>query len=1239
MKTRYLALRVLLCLLPFMAFASGEDANLVANPGFESGPGKGLPPSWRSDEWNPGLTQFTQESDAAFEGSRYLRIESLDEDDAKLIQAVKVDADSYYRISVMARAKTTRPDRKGAYISVLNIFEGSNEARDTNGEWTELSFYGKTAKGQKSIDLCLRLGGYSSLNSGRADFDLIRVEKLARLPAGAKAVALKAAPAQSAQSSGVPGSEPLTVFLFLLAFCALAYFLDRSPLASALDSGNYARLALFFILGAGLALRLPYCFGGYGYATDLNSFKAWADQAVKSRIVFFYRDAQFADYPPGYVYALAVLGSLRSLFSLAPDSRAYEFIIRIPALACDLGIALLIYRIVKKRSGEARGLLACALFIFTPLGIMDSAIWGQVDSVFCLAIIASLAFLDDEKPIRAGVLYAVAALIKPQAFIFAPVFLCSYVSRRKLKPALLSVLAGIGTLIAGFLPFLFVHGPLFPIDLYSGTLSSYPYATLNAANFWGAIGLNVQQISTVVMGLKISAWGNLAIVAIAGLSVLFFYLLKKKSAAGRDPVYETAVFLILGVFCFSVKMHERYLYPVFPILLCAWSGRKSLRTVWLAVFASLLGFLNVSLIYRSSKAGIYHIAPLDPYFIALSVLNCLSFLAFILLGRAESAFLMNARESSTPGIFERRILDAGRFAQIGDKSDADGKRNRIIALTAITAICLGMALVNLGDLKVPGRGWKPEKIDEALTLDLGSERRVDAISWYAGIGEGEFNLRLSSDAVTWTEPVSFKPELYSWKNKEVKASARYLEIRPKSLGGRLLELAAWSDGEDKPLPARTLSGPDTLVDEQALAKRYGRYTDSMVFDEIYHGRTAYEHLHALEPYEWTHPPLGKLIIALGIEIFGMGPFGWRIMTALFGVLLVPAFYGLARVAFPKGNLALGAALIYAMDFMRLTESRLALVDVYVVLFVIASYVFMWRYYVSALSPDKPDYLSLFLSGLFFSLGAATKWNAVYSGAGLAIVFFIAFIYRLKRDVKAKKEGALLGALGVFGLCVLCFIILPLSVYIASYIPTLFVRGHTWISIWNYQGRMFTYHSTLKAEHPFASSWWEWPWLIKPVWYFKGEGIASGWASTIVAHGNPLIWWPSLVSAIAAAFIALKRRDARILPAILGFFAQYLPWVFVPRLTFLYHYFPLIPFSLICTVYCVQAIIRTKDPPIFAGLSARFPRLAAWLSPDSWIWIYFAACAVLFIWFFPALTGIRAPAIWIQTLRWFPSWFF
>ena len=90
-----------------------------------------------------------------------------------------------------------------------------------------------------------------------------------------------------------------------------------------------------------------------------------------------------------------------------------------------------------------------------------------------------------------------------------------------------------------------------------------------------------------------------------------------------------------------------------------------------------------------------------------------------------------------------------------------------------------------------------------------------------------------------------------------------------------------------------------LFDEQDMFEGRQSWSNGTYFDEIYHARTAYEMVHHLYCYENTHPPLGKIFIALGVSIFGMNPFGWRFMGTLFGVLMVPIIYVFAKKMFKE----------------------------------------------------------------------------------------------------------------------------------------------------------------------------------------------------------------------------------------------------------------------------------------------------------------------------------------------------
>ena len=119
------------------------------------------------------------------------------------------------------------------------------------------------------------------------------------------------------------------------------------------------------------------------------------------------------------------------------------------------------------------------------------------------------------------------------------------------------------------------------------------------------------------------------------------------------------------------------------------------------------------------------------------------------------------------------------------------------------------------------------------------------------------------------------------------------------------------------MPVNSAEYPE-LFDEQELFPEYNSYYYGMMFDEIYHGRTAYEFLNDLPIYETTHPPLGKTIISLGIAAFGMTPFGWRFASAVCGTLVVPLMYLFCRKISGRTDIAFIGAALFCTEFMHYT---------------------------------------------------------------------------------------------------------------------------------------------------------------------------------------------------------------------------------------------------------------------------------------------------------------------------------
>ena len=368
--------------------------------------------------------------------------------------------------------------------------------------------------------------------------------------------------------------------------------------------------------------------------------------------------------------------------------------------------------------------------------------------------------------------------------------------------------------------------------------------------------------------------------------------------------------------------------------------------------------------------------------------------------------------------------------------------------------------------------------------------------------------------------------------------------------------------------------------------------------------------------------------ALGVALFGMTPFGWRCMGTLFGVLLAPEIYLLARALCRSRRAAALAAVLWGFDFMRFAQSRIGTIDTYAVFFILACSLGMLGFCreLARTGFTRRAWACLAASGAAFGCAAAVKWTGVFAGAGLAVLYFWAFFAKAKTlraqpGTRAAVRGLWVRALA--GGCAL-FIFLPLGIYLASYLPLgLGTPQYTLADWWAAQQSMYAYHSALNATHPFESRWFTWPFDLRPVWYYMGGELPQGMAASIACLGNPLVFWGGTAALAGLAVQQARGNGTRAGRAVLVLWAaQILPWVTVSRCTFLYHYFPGAAFGVLALAL------------LWAEWNARAPRIARRAA------LALAACAgLLFVMFYPALSGLPVPENYAKLLLWLPQWQF
>lgn len=779
------------------------------------------------------------------------------------------------------------------------------------------------------------------------------------------------------------------------------------------------------------------------------------------------------------------------------------------------------------------------------------------------------------------------------------------------------------------------------------------------------------------------------------------------------------IFLLLYVF--GIKMHERYLFPALFLLGMAYAIRRDRRILGLLIGTACVLFVNEGVILDNSLrlgSSMGHLNA-DNVTLAnfLSVLN----VAMTLLSAwtchricVEDAPLHLSETLDTPASITH-VYEHAPCTPLNFRQDAKLNLNRKDALLmlVVTLVYSVVTLTTLGSTKAPQNPWKSSAYNEYVTIDLGQHYENFSMLYFSQVSYKDFDVSVrdkiyfevtseeQSDAWTNVYPAEMKEGMcFSWQyldpsyisngapvwvnatdfSSVQKLTGRYVRIDPKQVG-LILNEVIFKDADGNIIPNVTVidhenanensvyySDPANLFDEQDTLEGEPGWWNSTYFDEIYHARTAFEHMEGTNAYEWTHPPLGKVIMSWFVALFGMTPFGWRFAGALCGILMLPAMYLLAKQLTKRTDMAFVAMMLMTLDCMHFTQTRLATIDSYPVLFIILSYFFMLRFMqrdvvledVKTLLPD------LAMSGFFMGCGFASKWIGAYAGIGLAVLFFWTCFRHLRigavsaqmlanasayteeeRMILEKRLDSLKRIVVLCMWCLLFFVTVPLAIYLLSYVVHFSDREFT--SVWDFLKTVYNtnfgssysmlwYHGQkdMGADHFFASPWYEWPLMAKPMYYASAAFKPEGMTYAIFCFGNPWVWLVGLAGIAYTAYrwarghcyringsegsFQLYRNDWDITFAFLliGLLAQFLPWLLVPRSTFIYHYFASVPFLILGTTLMLHY------------LTMRLPKAGKWICG-----VYLLLCLIWFILLFPYASGMWTPNAWMDFIRDYP----
>jgi dolichyl-phosphate-mannose-protein mannosyltransferase len=415
------------------------------------------------------------------------------------------------------------------------------------------------------------------------------------------------------------------------------------------------RTAFLAVLAAGLLLRVVLAYivyPGQGFVTDLGFFSSWASALVRVGPGAFYQTSG-ANYPPVYMYVLWLVGELGTLlgpvFGLSTSEATLQ-LLKVPAILADLAIAAMLYRAGSRWFGSSVGVAAAALYLFMPVSWYDSALWGQVDAIGAMFMLAAILALADGWSEPAMILAVVGVLVKPQDLICLVVVLPVLVRRHLLRVGsgpvprlgrrmsalddwlggrltdqsplrlgmalLLGVVAGIVIIlpfdIQNSAPASLATVPVIGqiagvIGLFQSASGQFDVLTTNAFNGWALVGS--PPLTAIASGG--GSWSSDSIVVLAGLTAvqlgaLMLVIVGLAVSVGlliRDDRRTIVLAFAVVAFAFyavPTRVHERYLFPFFPA--AALLAAPYLATGMAYLGAAVLNAVNIHAVLGSANS-------------------------------------------------------------------------------------------------------------------------------------------------------------------------------------------------------------------------------------------------------------------------------------------------------------------------------------------------------------------------------------------------------------------------------------------------------------------------------------------------------------------------------------------------------------------------------------------------------------------------------------------------------------
>jgi len=395
------------------------------------------------------------------------------------------------------------------------------------------------------------------------------------------------------------------------------------------------------------------------------------------------------------------------------------------------------------------------------------------------------------------------------------------------------------------------------------------------------------------------------------------------------------------------------------------------------------------------------------------------------------------------------------------------------------------------------------------------------------------------------------------------------------------------------------------------------------------GRVVVVDVHGLSPFAAIATAATSLgVDGTGDTLVALGPSGtadrietgrlalaWRLPGVVAAALLAFILVLLARRLFASRLIPALVGVAVIADGSMFAQARIGMNDIYVALFIVAG----WYFIVAAHRPRLSARADLLIAGVLLGLGAASKWAAFYTLAGVlvAALAVTGYAYARGRTGTGGPLDLLAGKGRNAAFLFVSFAVIPVAIYLASYVR--WFGGPTAPYGWDLvelTKQMYWYHSGLTAPHPAASPWWSWPFVLKPVYWYFGQSDA-GANGYIYDAGNIALFWAALVATVWCAVAAIRARSVALGFVVFAMLAQYVAWIPISRVLFFYHFFTALPFYLLALACWLAYLWETRR--------------------RAFVVTYLGVAVAVFAYFYPFVSG--QPVLASQAAMFFilPTW--